>query len=171
MAPPPRLTARRPAYKGIPLVTATVDKLATIDPARFDRLSYSFKRKEPKPHGEAGTIVGTPLKCKRVMIVDDVITAGTAMREAISIIEAEGGILVGVIVALDRMERMPSAGGAEAEGEEGRGSAIGEVRRRHGVPVLSIVTLDDLLELLRRKGNKEDLIRLEEYRGKWVAKD
>ena len=85
------------------------------------------------------------------MVIDDVITAGTAMREAISIIQAEGGILVGVIVALDRMERMPSNGDGE------RGSAIGEVRRSYGVPVLSIVTLDDLVGLLRRKGDEEDL--------------
>lgn len=99
------------------------------------------------------------------MVIDDVITAGTAMREAISIIQAEGGILVGVIVALDRMERMPD------NGEGDRGSAIGEVRRNYGVPVLSIVTLDDLVGLLRRKGDEEDLRRLEEYRAEWLARD
>ena len=99
------------------------------------------------------------------MVIDDVITAGTAMREAISIIQAEGGILVGVIVALDRMERMPS-------NEDGkRGSAIGEVRRNFGVPVLSIFTLDDLVGLLRKKGDEKDLRRLEEYRAEWLAKD
>ena len=101
------------------------------------------------------------------MIIDDVITAGTAMREAISIIEAEGGVLVGVIVALDRMERMPG-GGSE---EKNRGSAIGEIRKRYGVPVLSIVTLDDLVGLLRGKGDGGDLQRLEEYREKWLASD
>ena len=101
------------------------------------------------------------------MIIDDVITAGTAMREAIKIIEAEGGELVGVIVALDRMERMPAGG----DGEDGRGSAIGEIRKRYGVPVLSIVTLDDLVGLLRGKGNEGDLKRLEEYREKWLASD
>ena len=101
------------------------------------------------------------------MIIDDVITAGTAMREAISIIEAEGGVLVGVIVALDRMERMP----AREDEEEDRGSAIGEIRKRYGVPVLSIVTLDDLVGLLRGKGDEGDLKRLEEYREKWLASD
>lgn len=97
------------------------------------------------------------------MIIDDVITAGTAMREAISIIQAEGGVLVGVIVALDRMERMP--------GDGEMGSAIGEVRKRYGVPVLSIVTLDDLVGLLRWKGDEGDLRRLEDYRANWLAKD
>lgn len=99
------------------------------------------------------------------MIIDDVITAGTAMKEAIDIIEAEGGILVGVIVALDRMERMPGEGFA--------GSAIGEVRKRYGIPVLSIVTLDDLVGLLREKGDEVegDLKRLEEYRAEWLARD
>ncbi|KAL8792324.1 MAG: hypothetical protein Q9195_005115 [Heterodermia aff. obscurata] len=153
-----------PAYKGIPLACATVSALTALAPARFSNLSYSFNRKEAKTHGEAGSIVGAPLRGKRVMIIDDVITAGTAMREAIGIIEAEGGVLVGVIVALDRMERMPG-------GEEDRGSAIGEIRRRYGVPVLSIVTLDDLVGLLRGKGDEGDLKRLEEYREKWLASD
>ncbi|KAG7005552.1 orotate phosphoribosyltransferase [Physcia stellaris] len=154
-----------PAYKGIPLACSTVEKLASISPSRFANLSYAYNRKEAKTHGEAGSIVGAPLKGKRVMVIDDVITAGTAMREAISIIQAEGGILVGVIVALDRMERMPS----KEDGD--RGSAIGEVRRKYGVPVLSIVTLDDLVGLLRRKGDEEDLRRLEGYRAEWLAKD
>lgn len=101
------------------------------------------------------------------MIIDDVITAGTAMREAIGIIEAEGGVLVGVIVALDRMERMPGSGDGAAD----RGSAIGEIRKRYGVPVLSIVTLDDLVGLLRGKGDEGDLKRLEGYREKWLATD
>lgn len=104
------------------------------------------------------------------------------MKEAIGIIEAEGGTLVGVVVALDRMERMPARevglGGANGVGQGGqeaeeRGSAIGEVRKRYGVPVLSIVTLDDLVGLLRGKGGEKegDLKRLEEYRERWLAKD
>ncbi|MCJ1297507.1 orotate phosphoribosyltransferase [Hypocenomyce scalaris] len=157
-----------PAYKGIPLATATVDKLAQIDPDRFERLSYSFNRKEAKDHGEGGNIVGAPLKGKKVLIVDDVITAGTAMREAIDIIRKEGGELAGVIVALDRMEKMPSP--TDDDGTP-RPSAIGEVRRQYGVPVLSIITLDDLIAGLREMGDKDDIRRLEEYKARYMASD
>lgn len=157
-----------PAYKGIPLATATVDKLAELDGERFGGVSYSFNRKEAKDHGEGGNIVGAPLKGKKVMIVDDVITAGTAMREAIDIIRREGGELVGVIVALDRMEKMPSA--TDDDGEA-RPSAIGQVKKAYGVPVLSIVTLDDLIGALREKGSKEDIGRLEDYKMRYGATD
>lgn len=157
-----------PAYKGIPLATATVGKLAQIDPDRFEGLSYSFNRKEAKDHGEGGIIVGAPLKGKRVLIVDDVITAGTAMREAIDIIRKEGGELSGVIVALDRMEKMPTQ--TDDDGMP-RSSAIGEVRRQYGVPVLSIITLDDLIEGLREMGDKGDFRRLEEYKARYRASD
>ena len=80
-----------PAYKGVPLATATVDKLAELDEARFGEVGYSFNRKEAKDHGEGGAIVGAPLNGKKVVIIDDVITAGTAMREAIEIIKVQGG--------------------------------------------------------------------------------
>ena len=156
-----------PSYKGIPLATATVDKLAELDPDRFARVSYSFNRKEAKDHGEGGNIVGAPLRGKRVLIVDDVITVGTAMREAIDIIRKEGGELVGVIVALDRMEKMP--GGTADDDGTPRLSAIGEVRRAYGVPVLSIITLDDLIALLRGMGSEEDMKRLEEYKARYRA--
>jgi len=157
-----------PAYKGIPLATATVDKLAALEPERFGALSYSFNRKEAKDHGEGGTIVGAPLRGKRVMIVDDVITSGKAVREGIEIIEREGGELVGIVVALDRMEKMP---GATDDDGRPRPSAVGEVAKTYGVPVLSIVTLDDLIDGLTGMGTEEDVRRLEEYRARYRASD
>ena len=85
-----------PAYKGIPLASSTVDKLADLDEGRYGKICYSFDRKEKKDHGEGGNIVGAPLKGKRVLIVDDVVTAGTAKREAIGKIRDEGGIIAGI---------------------------------------------------------------------------
>ena len=126
-------------------------------------MGYSFNRKEVKDHGEGGSIVGAPLKGKRVVIIDDVITAGTAMREAIGILEREGAVLVGVIVALDRMERM----GDEVHG----GSAIGEVRRKYGVPVLSIIDLDDLIGVLGGLGDERDMEKLRDYKRRYGASD
>lgn len=151
-----------PAYKGVPLATATVDKLTQLDEARFKNVSYSFNRKEIKDHGEGGVIVGAPLRGKNIVIIDDVITAGTAMREAIEIIRAQGGKLVGVIVALDRKERM---------NDESSGSAIGEVRKEFGVPVLSIIDLDDLIGVLGGLGDEEDMERLREYKRRYGAVD
>ena len=152
----------QPAYKGVPLATATVDKLTQLDGGRFGNVSYSFNRKEIKDHGEGGVIVGAPLRGKNVVIIDDVITAGTAMREAIEIIRAQGGKLVGVIVALDRKERM---------NDESSGSAIGEVRKEFGVPVLSIIDLDDLIGVLGGLGDEEDMERLREYKRRYGASD
>ena len=153
-----------PAYKAIPLATATVDKLAELDASKYGDVSFSFNRKEAKDHGEGGNIVGASLRGKRVLVLDDVITAGTAMREACSIIAKEGGTLMGVIVALDRMERMPGNGMT--------GSAIGAVRREHGVPVLSIVTLEDLIGVLREGGlGGLDLARMVEYKRIYGASD
>ncbi|KAI9678327.1 MAG: orotate phosphoribosyltransferase [Caeruleum heppii] len=157
-----------PAYKGIPLATATTEKLAELAPDQFAHLSYSFNRKEAKTHGEGGNIVGCPLKGKRVVIVDDVITAGTAIREAIDIIQSEGGILVGIIVALDRMEKMPVA---DDEDPNPRPSAIGQVSKQYAVPVLSILTLDDIIHGLTGIGTDDDLKRMEAYRAKYRASD
>lgn len=125
-------------------------------------MQYSFNRKEIKDHGDGGAIVGAPLKGKKVVIVDDVITAGTAMREAVEIIRGQGGILMGVMVALDRMERMRDDGG---------GSAIGEVKKQYGVPVLSIVDLNDLIGTLGGTMKKEDVRRVEEYKRRYGASD
>ena len=122
-----------PAYKGIPLVTATATALA--DRHGIDK-PLAFNRKEAKDHGEGGSIVGAPLG-GRVLIVDDVITAGTAIRESETLIEAAGARPAGVLIALDRQER-------------GRGerSAVQEVEESMGVPVVSIIGLADLIEHL-----------------------
>lgn len=157
-----------PAYKGIPLAAATVDKLAAIDEKKYGDISYSFNRKEAKDHGEGGSLVGAPLKGQRIVIIDDVITAGTAIREAIDIIKREGGILVGIIVAFDRVEKTPSA---TDDDDTPRPSAIGEVRKQYGIPVLSILTLDDIVVYLKSVGTKDDIRRLEEYRTKYKASD
>ncbi|KAK5235920.1 orotate phosphoribosyltransferase, partial [Cryomyces antarcticus] len=124
---------------------------------------------EAKDHGEGGSIVGAPLKGKRVVIIDDVITAGTAIREAIDIIQREGGQLVGIVVALDRMEKMPGTGADDDAAP--RPSAIGEVRKQYGVPVLSILTLNDIIAGLTGIGSEEDIRRMEEYRAKYKASD
>jgi orotate phosphoribosyltransferase len=157
-----------PAYKGIPLAAATVDKLADLDMERYGKKSYSFNRKEAKDHGEGGNIVGASLKGQKIVIVDDVITAGTAIREAIDIIKREGGELVGIIVAFDRLEKAPSA--TDNDGTP-RPSAIGEVRKQYGIPVLAILTLDDVIEYMKTLGSAEDLKRLDEYREKYRASD
>jgi orotate phosphoribosyltransferase len=121
-----------PAYKGIPLATATAIALA----ARGHNLPYGFNRKEAKDHGEGGSTVGAPLS-GRVMIVDDVITAGTSVRESVALIRAHGAIPAGVLIALDRMER-----------GQGEISAVQEVRETHGIPVVAIATLDDVMAFI-----------------------
>lgn len=123
-----------PAYKGIPLAAATAIALAE----RHGRdVPWAFNRKEAKDHGEGGSIVGAPL-AGRVLIIDDVITAGTAIRESLGIIRAAGAQAVGVAVLLDRQER-----------GQGELSAIQEVEREHGLKVLAIANLADLIELMR----------------------
>ena len=145
---------------------ATVAELARLAPERFAGLSYSFDRKEVKDHGEGGRIVGCALKGKSVLVVDDVITAGTAVGEAVATVEREGGSVAGIVVALDRMERMPG-------GEEGkrRTSAIAEVERRYGVPVITIVTLDDLIVHLKKGQSEETVRRIEEYKSQYGVSD
>ncbi|KAF7900928.1 uncharacterized protein EAE97_005481 [Botrytis byssoidea] len=156
-----------PAYKGIPLATATVDKLADLDP-KYNTMCYSFDRKEAKDHGEGGNIVGAPLKGKRVLIVDDVVTAGTAKREAIDKIRKEGGIVAGILVALDRMEKLPSPTGDDSAPMP---SAIGEIRKEYGIPVLAILTLDDIIGGLSGIASEENVKNMEEYRAKYKASD
>jgi orotate phosphoribosyltransferase len=142
-----------PAYKGIPLAAATAIALAE----RQGRdLPCCFNRKEAKDHGEGGHLVGAPL-AGRVLIVDDVITAGTAVREAIEIIRAAGAQPVGVAIALDRQER----GRDEC-------SAIQEVEESMGLQVISIASLDDLLALLRARGDDPDtLAAVQAYRSEY----
>ncbi|KFX16601.1 MULTISPECIES: orotate phosphoribosyltransferase [Pectobacterium] len=125
-----------PAYKGIPIATTAAVALAE----HHDRdLPYCFNRKEAKDHGEGGSLVGSPLQ-GRVMLVDDVITAGTAIRESMEIISAHGATLAGVMIALDRQER----GRADL-------SAIQEVERDYQCTVISIITLTDLIAYLAEK--------------------
>lgn len=157
-----------PAYKGIPLATATADKLADLAPEKYGKVCYSFDRKEAKDHGEGGNIVGAPLKGKRVLIVDDVVTAGTAKREAIDKIRREGGIVVGILVALDRMEKLPATNGDDSTPMP---SAIGEIRKEYGIPVLSILTLNDIIGGLKGEISDEDIKQMEEYRIKYKASD
>jgi len=133
-----------PAYKGIPLVAATAVALA-----EFGRnLPFCFNRKEAKDHGEGGMTVGAPLK-GRVLIVDDVISAGTSVRESVEIILAAEARPAGVLIALDRMER-----------GTGALSAVQEVRNQFGIPVISIATLDDLVAFLGARGDMAQQLRL-----------
>jgi orotate phosphoribosyltransferase len=124
-----------PAYKGIPLVTSLAVALAD---GHGRNLPYAFNRKEAKDHGEGGTVVGTPLR-GRVLIVDDVITAGTAVRESLDIIRGAGAQPVAVAFALDRQER-----------GQGNLSAVQEIQTQQGLTCVSVVTLDELIETLSR---------------------
>ncbi|KAI7833104.1 orotate phosphoribosyltransferase [Kickxella alabastrina] len=148
-----------PAYKGIPLSAATVIALATGD-AQLD-VPYSFNRKEKKDHGEGGSIVGAALKGD-ILIVDDVITAGTAIRESMDIIQKEGARLAGVVVAIDRQER----------GRESEFSAIQEIESEYGTPIIAVVNLDSIVEYLAEQGGEQApmLKAMEEYRSKYGAK-
>ncbi|MEM6052809.1 orotate phosphoribosyltransferase [Erwinia sp. P7711] len=139
-----------PAYKGIPIATTTAVALAD----HHDRdVPYCFNRKEAKEHGEGGTLVGSPLQ-GRIMLVDDVITAGTAIRESMEIISANNATLAGVLISLDRQER--------GRGQE---SAIQEVERDYGCKVISIITLNDLVTWLEEKPELADrLITVQAYR-------
>jgi orotate phosphoribosyltransferase len=121
-----------PAYKGITLAAATAIALAE----KGHNLPYSFNRKEAKDHGEGGSVVGASL-AGRVVIVDDVITAGTSVRESVDLIRSQGAQPAGVLIALDRMER-----------GHGATSAVQEVRDRYGIPVVAIATLDDVMDFL-----------------------
>lgn len=126
-----------PAYKGIPLATA----LACEFSRRGRDLPVAFNRKETKAHGEGGVLIGAPLEDRRVLIVDDVITAGTAIREALELIAAGGGTVAGVVVALDRQEVL----GGPAETGTARLSAAQQVAADAGVPVIAVANLHDLL--------------------------
>ncbi|OJJ58491.1 hypothetical protein ASPSYDRAFT_151556 [Aspergillus sydowii CBS 593.65] len=157
-----------PAYKGIPICAAVVNELAVRDDlsaspkGTWNNVSYSFNRKEAKAHGEGGNIVGAPLKGKRVVIVDDVITAGTALREAVGIIEKEGGIVSGVVVLLDREERV-----SESEAK----SAVGVAQRDLGekVPVRAVIGLHDLIEKLGGDIGEKEVQRLKDYQARYGA--
>ncbi len=142
-----------PAYKGIPLAAATAIALAE----HHDRdLPWCFNRKEAKDHGEGGSLVGAPLT-GRVLIVDDVITAGTAIRESVDIIRAAGAEPVGVAIALNRQER-----------GKGEHSAIQEVEAEYGLKVINIASLGDLIEFMREQGGLDEHLKaVEAYRAQY----
>lgn len=121
-----------PAYKGIPLATALACEYAR----RGRDLPVAFNRKEAKDHGEGGTLIGAPMAGRRVLVVDDVITAGTAIRESLAIIAAAGGTAAGIVIALDRQERIS---------EDDPRSAAQAVSAGHGIPVIAVAGLSDLL--------------------------
>ncbi|OED69597.1 orotate phosphoribosyltransferase [Vibrio tasmaniensis ZS-17] len=142
-----------PAYKGIPIATTTAVALA--DHHDVDT-PYCFNRKEAKNHGEGGNLVGSELE-GRIMLVDDVITAGTAIRESMEIIQANGADLAGVLVAIDRQEK-----------GKGELSAIQEVERDFGCAIISIVSLTDLVTFLEEKGtDAEHLESVKAYRAQY----
>jgi len=145
-----------PAYKGIPLATATCVALAN----EYDLdVPYVFNRKEAKDHGEGGNLVGAPL-AGRVLIIDDVITAGTAIREVMKIIQQAGATPAATLIALDRQER-----------GTGELSAIQEVERDYRMPVISIISLDDLVEYLSEKGDMDaQLAAIRDYRAEYGIK-
>ena len=139
-----------PAYKGIPLAAATAVALYEYHGKDYP---YAFNRKVAKAHGEGGTIVGAPLH-GRVLVIDDVMTAGTAIREAASIVANQGAELAGVAIALDRQER--------GTGEQ---SAVQEVQSRYGVPVISIVSLQEISTHIQQSTTDADLLaRIQAYR-------
>jgi orotate phosphoribosyltransferase len=141
-----------PAYKGIPLAASVAIALA----GQGRNVPYSYNRKEAKDHGEGGSIVGAPL-AGRILIVDDVISAGTSVRESVQLIRAAGAEPCGVAIALDRQER-----------GSGELSAVQEVMRDHGLPVISIVTLDDLVAYLATRAElAEPLAAIRAYRERY----
>lgn len=142
-----------PAYKGIPIASATAVQLAEL---HDQDVPWCFNRKEAKDHGEGGNLVGSPLK-GRIMLVDDVITAGTAIRESMDLIQANGAELAGVLIALDRQEK-----------GKGELSTIQEVQRDYNAPVIAIITLGDLIRYLETQPEMtEHLEKVKAYRASY----
>ena len=145
-----------PAYKGIPL--AAVTAAALYDQHGLD-IPYAFNRKEAKDHGEGGIIVGHPLE-GRVLIIDDVISAGTSVRESVDIIQVQQATTAGVVIALDRQEK-----------GTGSMSAVQEVNQNYGIPVAAIANLSNLVTYLIERGDSpEHLAAIKAYGGKYGAK-
>ena len=144
-----------PAYKGIPLAVATAVAIAAENGRD---VPCAFNRKEPKTHGERGSLIGAPL-AGRALIVDDVITAGTAVREVVGMIRDAGAVVAGVVIGLDRNE----------VGPQGR-SAVAELSAELGAPVVAIARLEDIVRYLEgAAGHDEHLERVREYRRRWGA--
>lgn len=141
-----------PAYKGIPLATSAAIALSS----RHGRnVPVAFNRKEAKSHGEGGSLIGAPL-AGRVLIIDDVITAGTAIRESIDLIRAAGAMPAGVVLALDRQER-----------GQGALSAVQEIQTAFSIPVVRIITLGDIIEHMESAGRPAELAGLRNYRSRY----
>ena len=141
-----------PAYKGIILAAATSMALAE----KGVNVPIAYNRKEAKDHGEGGVLVGAPVQ-GRVLIIDDVISAGTSVRESVKLIEAEGATPAGVVIALDRMEK-----------GTGETSAVQEVEQQYGLPVVSIANLHDLLAMLADDATLQSyLVAVQAYRDKY----
>ncbi len=138
-----------PAYKGIPLATATA--VAFAEHHRRN-VPIAYNRKEAKPHGEGGNLVGAPLE-GRVLIIDDVITAGTAVRESVAMIRAARATLAGIVLALDRQER-----------GQGQLSAVQEIQNAFSIPVIRIITIDHLIEYLEAGEDTDELAALRNHR-------
>jgi orotate phosphoribosyltransferase len=135
-----------PAYKGIPLATATSIALANHPALGGRDVPFAYNRKEAKDHGEGGVLIGAPLK-GRVVIIDDVITAGLSVRESVDIIRAAGAEPAAVLIAMDRMERAGPDGALSVQ------SAVQEVQKNYGLPVIAIATLEDIMALLKERSD------------------
>ncbi len=141
------------AYKGIPFVAATSQALWA---QHSINASWGYNRKEAKDHGEGGMLVGADLSGKKVWVIDDVMTAGTAMREVVEILDKAGASVAGIIVALDRKEK-----------GQGDKSAIQELGESLGVPVLALVTMDDITDYVANHGTAEQLSAMQAYRAQY----
>ncbi|MDH2274125.1 MULTISPECIES: orotate phosphoribosyltransferase [Moraxella] len=141
------------AYKGIPFVAATAQALWS---QHGINANWGYNRKEAKDHGEGGMLVGADLTGKKVWVIDDVMTAGTAMREVVEILDKAGASVAGIIVALDRKEK-----------GQGDKSAIQELGESLGVPVLALVTMDDITDYVATHGTAEQLSAMQAYRAQY----
>ncbi len=154
-----------PAYKGIPLAAFVTGELSHRG-KNFEDVSYAFNRKEAKDHGEGGSIVGAPMKGKKVLILDDVMTAGTALREAVSVIKEQGGTVAGVVLMLNRQERV-----SEAEPR----SAMKVAEDNLGVPVSAVLTFEDLLDAIEagkiEGAGPKQVEQMKEYRQQYGSTD
>lgn len=144
------------AYKGIPFVAATAQALWNN---HHINANWGYNRKEVKDHGEGGMLVGAELTGKSVWVIDDVMTAGTAMREVIALLEKQNASVAGIIVALDRKEK-----------GQGDKSAIQELAESLNVPVLALVTMDDITDYVANYGSTEQLANMNAYREQYGVK-
>ncbi|ANB11546.1 orotate phosphoribosyltransferase URA5 [Sugiyamaella lignohabitans] len=149
-----------PAYKGIALAAITAAKLAELNPEKYNKIEYAYNRKEAKDHGEGGVLVGAPLAGKKILILDDIITAGTAIQQAYNIISDAKGTVTGIFLCMDRQEK----------GTDSDLSAVQVWSEKLNVPIKSIFNLEALIAYLV-KGNilsNEEIASMEEYRKKYA---